>query len=184
MEVDAQVARLVAAARLKRVDRAGWVRVGVVAPESVAAHSWGVSLLVVLLAPPELDRARALTYAALHDLAEAWVGDLTPFDGVARDEKLARERDAISRWTGGWPGAEGARSAWEAYEAQRDPEARFVRQLDRLDMAVQALAYTGEVPAERLTEFVASAAAGIDHPALAPLVAEIARAVGQAGATS
>ena len=43
---------------LKAVDRAGWVRRGVTRPESVAAHSWGIAWLVLLLLPCWRVRAR------------------------------------------------------------------------------------------------------------------------------
>ena len=65
---------------LKALPRTGWERKGVPAPESVAAHSWGVSWLVLVLLPPSLDLRRALTYAVLHDLPEVRAGDWTPHD--------------------------------------------------------------------------------------------------------
>jgi putative hydrolase of HD superfamily len=167
---------LIEAVRLKRVARAGWVRVGVPDPESVAAHSWGVAWLAVVLAPPELDRARVLTYAVLHDLAEAWVGDLTPHDGVSREDKERRERVAVTDLCARIPRGAEVLAAWEAYEAQADDEARFVRQLDRLDMAVQAAAYADQAPT---AEFVASAAAVVTDPALRPLLDATARRTGR-----
>lgn len=161
---------LLVALDLKGLPRAGWRRRGLTDVESVAAHSWGVAWLVVALLPPELDRARALTYAVLHDLPEVEVGDLTPHDGVSREDKAAREHAAMARLTAGW--APHLRATWEAYEAQADPEARFVKQLDRLDMALQALAYA-ERSGRDLQEFVDSAAAHIEHPALRPLLDRI-----------
>lgn len=148
---------------LKSLDRAGWVRAGVVDVESVAAHSWGVAWLVLALLPPELDRARALTYAVLHDLPEVRVGDLTPHDRVDRAEKHRREAAAMDALAA--PLGQDLARAWHAYEAQADAEARFVRQLDRLDMALQALAYA-RAGRPGLEPFVDSAAAVIDHPRL------------------
>ena len=46
---------------LKNVLRAGWVRAGIESPESVAAHSWGMSMLALKLSPKELDLARVLS---------------------------------------------------------------------------------------------------------------------------
>lgn len=160
---------LLEALALKALPRTGWVRRGVPSAESVAGHSWGVAWLVLALLPPELDRDRALTYAVLHDLAEVRVGDLTPHDGVAARDKAARERQAMEGLTAGWTRGRALRDTWQAYEGQEDAEARFVRQLDRLDMALQAVAYhraghTG------MAEFVESAAAVIEHPTLQPLL--------------
>lgn len=163
---------LLIAAGLKDVDRAGWVRKGVLRPESVAAHSWGVAWLVVTLAPPHLDRARALTYAVLHDLAEATVGDLTPYDGVAADEKQRREVAAIDAMCATLPPHVAA--SWHAYEAQVDDEARFVRQLDRLDMAIQATAYAARGD-RGMSEFLVSATTAITDPALLDLLTRAQR---------
>lgn len=160
---------LLASLALKAVDRAGWKRVGIADPESVAAHSWGVSLLALTLAPEELDRGRLLTYAALHDLPECRAGDITPHDGVSRADKHAAEVAALSQLGElGLPPHLAA--AWHDYEAQADAEARFVRQLDRLDMALQALLYA---PRAEVREFVASAERYVDHPVLVPLLAEV-----------
>ena len=68
--------RLLEALGLKALPRTGWVRTGVPAPESVAAHSWGVSWLVLVLLPPHLDRHLALAYAVLHDLPD--VSEMIP----------------------------------------------------------------------------------------------------------
>lgn len=151
---------LLEALGLKALDRAGWVRVGISGPESVAAHSWGVAWLVLALLPEDLDRGRALAYAVLHDLPEVRVGDLTPEDD--RSDKQAREHAAMAALCAERPGL---LALWEAYEAQADPESRFVRQLDRLDMALQAVAYQRATGTDT-AEFLASAAEVIDDPRL------------------
>src|SRR5215510_1463116 len=68
--------------RLKSVPRIGWLLRGVRDVESVAAHSFGVAVIAMLLA----DRARArgvevnverlLRMALLHDMTETRTGDL------------------------------------------------------------------------------------------------------------
>jgi putative hydrolase of HD superfamily len=123
---------------LKELDRAGWLRVGVEAPESVAAHSWGMALAALLLCPPGLDRGRVLAIAILHDLPEVKVGDITPHDGISTEEKHRRERVAAARLFAGRPELW---ALWEDYEQARSPEARFVRALDKLDMGLQAQLY-------------------------------------------
>jgi putative hydrolase of HD superfamily len=170
--VDPMIDALLEAARLKALDRAGWVRCGIARPESVAAHSWGVSWLVMALLPAELEQGRALAYAVLHDLPEVRVGDLMPSDGVDGAAKLKRERAAMAALCRTLPGGDGLLATWEAYEAQADPEARFVRQLDRLDMALQAVVYREEHGTD-LGEFLESAADVIDHPALATIIEQL-----------
>ncbi len=167
---------LLEALKLKSLPRTGWVRRGVPTPEAVASHSWGVSWLVLVLAPPELDRGRALAYAAVHDLAEVRVGDLTPADGVAPEDKSARELAAVQALSAALGDPALAR-LWEGYERQEDREARFVRQLDRLDMALQALAYH-EAGAAGMHEFLDSAEAVVRDPALAPWLCAIRARMG------
>ena len=69
--------------RLKRLDRTGWTLRGLAnGTESVAAHSFGVCVTVMLLADEmkgrgiHVDTERALRMALLHDWAETRVGDM------------------------------------------------------------------------------------------------------------
>ncbi len=158
---------LLEALALKDVARTGWVRAGHPHPESVAAHSWGVALLALVLAPPDLARGKLLAYAILHDLAEAWTGDHPPADGVT--DKHARERCAMAILADRLERPE-LLTLWEAYEAQRDPESRFVRRLDGLDMAFQARRY-----AHRLdpTSFLGSATHKVGGSPLAALLEQL-----------
>jgi 5'-deoxynucleotidase YfbR-like HD superfamily hydrolase len=166
---------LLEAVALKDVARAGWVRAGVPRPETVAAHSWGVAWLVVALLPPELDRERALLYAVVHDLPEVRTGDVTPRDGIAPADKHAREHAAMAALCAQLPSrGEALLRLWETYEAQADPESRFVRELDRLDMAIQAVAYARR-HGLALDEFVASAEAVVTHPTLRAILDDLRR---------
>jgi putative hydrolase of HD superfamily len=147
-----------AAMGLKEVDRAGWKRVGVARPESVAAHSWGVALLALLRCPPELDREKLLAMAILHDLAELRVGDLTPHDGVARDEKHRREAAAMDELLADRPDL---RAIWDEAEAGQSAEARLLKDLDRAEMGAQALRY--EAQGVDVAEFLRSATASMER---------------------
>jgi putative hydrolase of HD superfamily len=164
---DADLEALLECLALKALPRAGWVRCGLTAPESVAAHSWGVAWLVTVLLPAHLDRGRALTYAVLHDLAEVRTGDITPHDGVSADAKATLEASAIDGLFAPLPAH--LHEAWRSYEAQADDEARFVRQLDRLDMALQASAYA-RAGMEGAAAFFDSAAKVITDPTLRALL--------------
>jgi putative hydrolase of HD superfamily len=150
---------------LKDLPRAGWLRAGVGAPESVAAHSWGVALLTAALLPDGLDLGRALLYAVLHDLAEVRVGDVTPADGVSPADKAAREAAAMADLCASLPRGSALLAAFAAYEAQEDDEARFVRQLDRLDLGLTARRYGVADPS-----FLASARAALTDPHLRRLL--------------
>ena len=162
-----QLERLLEGLRLKSVVRAGWLRVGIEAPESVADHSWGMVWLVLQLCPAELSLERALAIAALHDLPEVRVGDITPHDGVDKQTKHRMEAAAAADIFAERPDL---LALWQDYVEQRSPEARFVRAVDKLDMALQALLYAGSADTR---EFVASAAGGAQDPVVKALIEEV-----------
>ena len=146
---------------LKNVLRAGWVRAGIPSPESVAAHSWGMSMLALKLAPKELDLARILSLCIVHDIPEVRVGDLTPHDDTST--KAADELKAMTEMAPEWV------SLFEEYEQGQTPEAKFVKQLDKLDMALQAEKYQDEFGLS-LSEFIESARLRIDDEDLQNLL--------------
>ena len=147
---------LLRAYRLKHTRRAGWTRVVDGEVESVAAHSWGMALLAMTQCPEGLDRAAVLELCLVHDLPEAEVGDITPHDGVPKAEKHRRETAAAERL---FADAPGLLARWFEYAEQQTPEARWVRQLDKLDMALQAAVYA-RLGADT-EEFLESARPGI-----------------------
>ncbi len=144
---------------LKTTPRTGWVRRGVHGVESVADHSWRVALMALVGAEgvPGLDANRAVQIALVHDLAESIVGDIAPGDGVPAEEKHRREASAMERLEGILGGGTGARvrALWDEYEAGKSPEARFVKDLDKLEMILQAKEYEEEQGTD-LSEFFAS----------------------------
>ena len=146
---------------LKNVLRAGWVRAGIESPESVAAHSWGMSMLALKLAPKELDLARILSLCIVHDIPEVRVGDLTPHDDTST--KAEDELNAMKEMAPEWVGL------FEEYEQGQTPEAKFVKQLDKLDMALQAEIYQSK-SAISLGEFIESARLRIDDEVLKNLL--------------
>ncbi|WP_380681587.1 HD domain-containing protein [Salinigranum sp. GCM10025319] len=155
---------------LKDERRTGWQLRGVDDPESVAAHTWGVGLLCLAFAEDAgVDSDRALRLAVVHDLAEARTGDAPtradPADEpITAEEKERRERAAMADLAGPFPAIG---EAWAAYERRDTPEARFVKDMDLVDMCLQALVYErqgrydadGEFDSDydRLDEFFATA---------------------------
>lgn len=137
-----------AAYRLKDEPRVGWVMHGVAGPESVAAHSWGTAYLCLLFAADAgVDLGRALAIALVHDLAEATTGDFAARAAatdrpVSEAEKARLERDAIADLLP--PRQAALHELWRAYEERADPAARFVRDMNLIDMCLQALLYERE----------------------------------------
>ena len=150
----AELARTILA--LKEVKRAGWARAGHANSESVADHSWSVAMLALIHCPPELNREKVLIMAVLHDLAELRVGDITPHDGVAPETKHALEDEAMCELLAELPAL---LDIWREGELRVSPEARFLKQLDRLDLGLQAERYArkGLISAEAAAEFRTSA---------------------------
>ena len=137
---------------LKQLPRTGWVRSNVEHPESVAAHSWGMAILALRLAPKELDLIKVLSMCLVHDLPEVIVGDLTPQDNL--NNKAEMERNAMKQLAPEWL------ELFEEYEVGESKEARFVKQIDKLDMGLQAMLYQNEQGLD-LSEFLVSAKAKI-----------------------
>ena len=137
---------------LKQLPRTGWVRSNVENPESVAAHSWGMAILALRLAPKDVDLTKVLSMCLVHDLPEVKVGDLTPHDDVSNKAEL--EHSAMKELAPDWL------ALFEEYEAGESKEARFVKQIDKLDMGLQAILYQNEQGLD-LSEFLVSAKAKI-----------------------
>jgi 5'-deoxynucleotidase YfbR-like HD superfamily hydrolase len=62
---------------LKMIPRTGWVQAGIKEPESVADHSFRMTLLAMVLSDQMgLDTEKVVRMALIHDLAESRTGDL------------------------------------------------------------------------------------------------------------
>lgn len=163
--------------RLKRLYRQGWLKRGVPAElcESVAEHSFGTALLALLvLGRGErggVDGQRAALLALVHELGESYAGDITPVDGVSREAKRGLERASIVRALDGHPDAAWFLGLWEEFEEGSSPEARFVRELDRLEMGLQAALHDAEGH-PGMPEFFASARRSVREPRLRALLEE------------
>ncbi len=161
---------------LKQVYRQGWLRRGIPPErcESVAEHSFAVAMLALFIADrfPELDRLRLLELALLHDFGEIHAGDITPQDAVPRDEKIARERESFTQVLRRLPSRDYFLSLFEEYEAANTREAQLIRQLEKLEMALQASVYQHQGLAD-LGEFLDSAGEVIEDPRLKVILEEL-----------
>jgi putative hydrolase of HD superfamily len=136
--------------RLKSVPRIGWLLRGVRDVESVAAHSFGVAVIAMLLADRarlrgrEVNVEKLLRMALMHDLTEARTGDLPStikryFDKPvikAADERIAEE--ILTEL--GTPG-EAYLALWRDYENRACIESRLVKAADKLDLLLQSREY-------------------------------------------
>ena len=126
------------AERLKTVTRSGYTSAG--HSESVAEHTWRLSLMALLLAPefPELDAARLLKICLVHDLGEAIGGDIPAPEQARRaaagetgkSQQERRDLEEVLRPLAARQRAE-ILALWDEYDAARSPEAKLAKALDR-----------------------------------------------------
>jgi len=130
------------AGMLKRIERTGWVEVGVYQPESVADHTFRTAFLCMLYADLQgLDPLKLLRMALIHDLPEAIIGDLTPKQKT--EETKESEEQAMLRILCLLPKMEREKylAVWNEYQEGTTKEAKAVRQLEKIEMAMQATEY-------------------------------------------
>lgn len=108
--------------------------------DSVAEHSWQLSLMVFVIANQgklPINLEKALGFALIHDLVEAKTGDLDGFKVSTRQpalkEKILAEQEAMHDLTddlamGGW-----IYDLWEEYERQDCLESKLVKALDKIE---------------------------------------------------
>jgi putative hydrolase of HD superfamily len=136
--------------RLKHLDRTGWTLRGMTnGTESVASHSFGVSIAAMMLADEinsrgvQLDTERVLRMALLHDWAETRVGDMprtaTHYFG-ADARKLAEGRAFADIVAGAGAGESKYKTLYGDYEQRQSLEARLVKAADVIDLLIQAYA--------------------------------------------
>lgn len=151
-------------AQLKHLKRSGWKRFNIPDIESVADHSFGITLLAYILADQlPVNKEKLITMALIHDLPEAMTGDITPHDEDYKNKHQA-EKEAMEKLNG-LVEYQDMVDVWQEMEAGLSPEAKIVHELDKLEMVAQALAYEKETGTD-LTEFWDHAGPYITNPTL------------------
>ena len=107
--------------------------------ESVAEHSWRMTLMAYLVSDefPEADLTKLLKMCLIHDLGEAFTGDIPTFDKTDSDE--AKEAAVLNQWVRGLPQpfAEEMRTLYREMDERRTLEARIYKALDNLEALIQ-----------------------------------------------
>ncbi len=126
--------------RLKSLYRQGWLQREVPEDknESVADHSFGIAMLALLLCPAHLDKLKVLEIALLHETGESIIGDLTPADNFTDEEKSRMELEAVEDILRKLPNGKRLIGLWKEFEFETSEEGKFVKQLDKLEMGLQA----------------------------------------------
>ncbi|QLQ79549.1 hypothetical protein HG537_0C01960 [Torulaspora globosa] len=136
--------------QLKLQKRTGWLDHGINPCESISDHMYRMGVTSMLIKNPEVNRDKCVRIALVHDIAEALVGDITPFDGVTKEEKHRRESETIQYLCEiiikpyNKEAAEEIMGHWWEYENISSLEARYVKDIDKYEMLVQAFEYERE----------------------------------------
>ena len=107
--------------------------------ESVAEHSWRVSLMAFLLRSefPELDMDKVIRMCLIHDLGECFTGDIPTF--LKTDQDRETEDSLLGRWVRSLPAgvSEEMAALFEEMDAQQTPESKVYKALDKLEALIQ-----------------------------------------------
>lgn len=127
------------AENLKNIERFAYTSSG--KRESVAEHSWRLALLALAISTKfeNVNKEKLLILALIHDLGEAYCGDIpatmqTPHDGKVECERMCMQK--LCAWLPDGVGGE-LFDLWEEYENGSTLEAIIVKGLDKIETLVQ-----------------------------------------------
>ena len=137
METQALLNALHLAERLKDATRHCYTSGG--RHESVAEHSWRLALMAYWLRDefPKLDMDRVIRMCLIHDLGEAFTGDIPTFEKTQADE--TREEDLLFAWVDSLPAPfrDEMAALYREMAARESPEAKLYKALDNLEAVIQ-----------------------------------------------
>ncbi|MGX8850919.1 HD domain-containing protein [Amedibacillus sp. YH-ame10] len=107
--------------------------------ESVAEHSWMMSLMAYFMKDefPEVDMNKVMVMCILHDLGEAFTGDIPTFEKTEKHEEIEKEK--LYAWVHSLPGdySKEMISLYEEMEQQVTIEAKIYKAIDGLEAVIQ-----------------------------------------------
>lgn len=107
--------------------------------ESVAEHSWRISLLAYFIRDeyPEVDMDKVIRMCLIHDLGEAFTGDIPAFKKTEADSQ--REKQLLFAWVDSLPQpfAQEMRELYTEMETMETEEAKIYKALDKVEAIIQ-----------------------------------------------
>lgn len=180
------------------MQRTGWVWRKVKNPETVAEHSFRAAFFAWILgASSGLRVGKMVELALLHDVCESFAGDLTPYYGmIPKDTKtrdlmasrwirlpqkkkkaLTEKREALEKKALlklikplGKKTQQAVFSLWQEFEYGLSPEAKFVRQVDKIEAMLQGIEYFGTGRETVVKSWWEQIEELVEHPVIAKFV--------------
>ena len=107
--------------------------------ESVAEHCWMTCLMAFLMKEefPEADMDKVIRMCLIHDLGEAFTGDIPVFNKTAADEQ--KEEMLLQAWVDSLPEEKAAElnALYAEMEARETLEAKIYKTIDGLEAVIQ-----------------------------------------------
>ena len=106
---------------------------------AVAEHSWRITLMAYLVSDefPEADLKKLMKMCLIHDLGEAFTGDIPTFEKSEKDEE--KEASLLDEWVKQQPEpfASEMQALYREMEERQTLEARIYKALDNLEALIQ-----------------------------------------------
>lgn len=107
--------------------------------ESVAEHCWMMTLMAFLMKEefPGVDMDKVIRMCIIHDLGEAFTGDIPSFNKTAADEE--KEEQILYDWVRSLPAekAEEMMALYQEMEARETVEAKIYKCIDGMEAVTQ-----------------------------------------------
>lgn len=107
--------------------------------ESVAEHSWMMTLLAFFVRDqfPEADMYKVIRMCLIHDLGEAFTGDIPSFNKTDADEK--KEEELLIDWVSSLPEpyAQEMQELYQEMAERKTLEAKIYKAMDGLEAVIQ-----------------------------------------------
>lgn len=132
---------------MKKIPRTGWINHGLINVESIAEHSYRTAVIAYILSLDlKCNSEKLIKMAMVHDMSEIITGDIVFEHGLLVDpkkqlKKEEMEKEALQRLSLITPSGNEMFKLWQEYNEQKTAEAQLLKQIDKLEMAIQALEY-------------------------------------------
>ena len=145
--------------------------------ESVAEHSWRISLLAYLIKDeyPGADMDKVIKMCLIHDLGEAFTGDIPAFKKTKADSE--RETQLLFAWvdTLPQPFAQEMRELYTEMEALETEESKIYKALDKVEAIIQH--NESDISTWEDNEYELNLTYGVEQAAFSPFLKSFREAV-------